>query len=61
MTRAQAINHIRIAGYHDDRARYARLYVENRISRTAAAQAFSDGRSLRAKGVRCGCNICAPK
>jgi hypothetical protein len=61
MTRAQAIHHIRVAGYHEDAARFARLYVENRISKPAATQAYRDGKKLRAAGIRCGCNICEPK
>lgn len=61
MTRTQAINHLRIAGYHDDRARFARLFVENRVSKQAANHAYNEGRALKIKGVRCGCNICAPK
>jgi len=61
MTRAQAIHQIRVAGYHDDTARFAELVTKNRINSTAATQAWRDGRKLRASGVRCGCNICAQK
>lgn len=58
MTRAMAIEHLRVAGYHDDRGAFTRLYVENRISYEAAKKAYGEGRSLRAQGIGCTCTVC---
>jgi hypothetical protein len=49
---------IRTAGYHEDRASFTRLYVENRISKQAADEAYRSGRQARAAGVRCDCHEC---
>lgn len=58
MKRADALAWIRIAGYHDDTASYTRLYIENRVSYTAARAAFTAGRAQRAAGSRCTCSDC---
>lgn len=57
MTHAQAIHQIRMAGYHDNKTYTPPCRISPRIFN----QAFRDGQMLRAKGVRCGCNICEPK
>jgi hypothetical protein len=59
MTRSMAIIHIRVAGYHADRATFTRLYVENRVSYEAAKRAYGEGQRMRAVGVRCMCSECA--
>lgn len=59
MKRADAIAYLRLAGYHDDRGEFTRLYIENRISYASAKQAFADGRAMRENGVKCGCRACA--
>jgi hypothetical protein len=58
MTRIQATTYLRIAGYHDDRAAFTRLYVENRISLPAAKEAYRSGQQAKKVGVRCDCNDC---
>lgn len=58
--RATLTSLIRTAGYHDDKATFTRLYVENRISKAAADEAFRSGRQARAVGVRCTCSACLP-
>lgn len=58
MKRADAIAWIRIAGYHDDRAAFTRLYVENRVSYKAAQAAYANGRAQRAAGIGCTCHDC---
>lgn len=58
MTRALAMAHLRIAGYHDDRAAWTRLYVENRVSYAAAKRAWAAGKLARDNGVRCTCTEC---
>ncbi len=49
---------IRVAGYHDDRATFTRLYIENRISKPKADEAYRSGRQAKAAGVRCDCHEC---
>lgn len=61
MTRTQAITALRMAGYHDDRDAFTKIYIDNRIPFKSATIAFNAGKRLRVDGVRCGCNICAPK
>ena len=58
MTREQLIGHLRAAGYHGDRARFTRLYGENRIAIARAQEAFESGRLMRATGMKCGCDEC---
>jgi hypothetical protein len=59
VTRAQALDYIRIAGYHGDKARFTTLYVENRIAYAKATAAFRAGAQQRAAGMRCSCTDCA--
>lgn len=61
MPRAILVAHIRTAGYHHDRAAFARLYSENRISRPAADEAYRSGVQARAVGVVCTCAACADR
>jgi hypothetical protein len=56
--RADALAWIRIAAYHGDAARATRLFIENRISRTAYDEAMAKGRAQRAGGVKCHCTDC---
>lgn len=58
MTRAQALEYLRLAGYHDDKAEFTRLYVENRIAYPKALEAFRAGARQRAAGVPCSCRTC---
>jgi hypothetical protein len=58
MNRADTLRHLQFAGYHDDRAAFTRLYLENRISLPSANEAFRLGRSALAAGVPCGCSTC---
>lgn len=60
MKRAHAIDYLRIAGYHADRAAFTRLYVENRVSYSAATEAYRAGQKARDAGVRCTCRDCNP-
>lgn len=59
--RATTIALLRVAGYHDDKRAWARLYVEGRIRVSLAQQLFDEGRQLRAKGVPCACPQCNPQ
>lgn len=47
MTRFQALEHIRIAGFHHDNATAMRVYVENRVSYEAYRHAWDTGRRQR--------------
>lgn len=58
MKRADALAHIRIAGYHDDDKAAMRIYVENRISAERYRNAFQDGQRAKAAGVKCECHRC---
>jgi len=49
---------IRVAGYHDDLRTATRLYTENRISRKAYEEAFSQGVRQKKLGVPCSCYTC---
>ncbi len=58
MKREHLITYLRVAGYHEDAARFTRLLIENRISYARAKEAFAEGRTLRARGMRCDCHDC---
>lgn len=58
MKRVDVINHLTFAGYHGDREKFTRLYIENNISYGAAKAAYEQGRSALARGVRCLCPDC---
>lgn len=49
MTRKQAIVAIRAAGAENDQKTFLRVYTENRISFTAAREAFDQGRRFATK------------
>ncbi|VUZ24121.1 Uncharacterised protein [uncultured Comamonas sp.] len=50
---------MRIAGYHNDKAAFTRLLVENRIRLTVADEAWLTGRKQRANGMKCACYECS--
>jgi hypothetical protein len=56
--RENVLSWMRIAGYHDDKRRFTRLLIENRISRKAADEAWQQGRRQYASGVPCACYDC---
>lgn len=58
MKRADALTHIRIAGFHGDKKAFTRLYVENRVSYPAAQEAYRQGIRQKEAGVRCDCFEC---
>lgn len=58
MSRQQAITNLRVAGFHNDKGQFVRLYVENRVSIHVANAAFREGRQMRENGQRCGCYDC---
>lgn len=60
MTRAKAIAYLRIAGYHNDLARWTRVYCENRIGIAAARKAWDFGVLQKERGVKCTCTTCNP-
>lgn len=61
MKRAQAIDLIKVAGYHGDQKSFVRLYVENRIGLPVARRAFSAGAEAMKSGAKCSCFECAAK
>jgi len=58
MRRKHVIEYLKIAGYHDDRARLTTLYVENRIGLSVALEAFNQGAQMKKNGVPCSCSEC---
>lgn len=58
MKRADALAHIRLAGYHSDDRAFMRLYTENRISYETAKQARDAGAAAKRAGVQCNCHSC---
>lgn len=58
MKRKDALAYMRIAGYHDDKARFTQLYMEHRISRPVADDAWREGVRAKANGMRCSCSDC---
>lgn len=58
MKRKDALNHIRVAGYHEDKKSFIRLKVENRVSNQCANDAYREGMRQRDAGVKCNCYEC---
>lgn len=59
MTKRQtALTLARIAGYHEDTATFTRLIIESRVARPAMNEAFLNGRTARASGMKCNCYEC---
>lgn len=58
MKRKAVIAALRVAGYHADTTAWVRLYVENRISKAVADEAWASGREAKKNGVKCDCNQC---
>ena len=58
MNRATALTLLAVAGYHEDKTAFVRLYVENRISFANAQKAYASGKRARTNGVPCTCGEC---
>lgn len=58
MKRALALDLIRYAGYHDDRAAFTRLYINSSVAYGPAKDAYAQGRAARVRGLRCECPEC---
>lgn len=58
MTRKLALGLARVAGYHEDSARFVRLLVEERVNRQAMNAEWARGRQMKAAGVPCSCYFC---
>lgn len=56
--RQVALAKLRKAGYHEDRALFTQVYVEERVSLKVAKEQYQAGRRLKAAGVPCGCYKC---
>ena len=61
MKRKDSLAWLRIAGYHNNTAAFVRLYVENRVSRTAADKAWDQGVKYKKDGGTCSCRECKAK
>jgi hypothetical protein len=58
--RKDAILAMIFAGYHADSATWTRVWLNHRISRTVANEAWAKGAAAKARGVPCGCRECKP-
>lgn len=58
VNRKHALTYMQIAGYHNDKARFTRLYIEQRVSLSSAREAFAKGQQLKAGGMPCTCYEC---
>ena len=58
MKRKDALAHLRVAGYHEDKGAFVRLFTEARISYQVATDAYRAGLRAREAGVRCTCRDC---
>ncbi len=58
MNRKTSIILAKVAGYHDDTARFTRLIIESRVNRQTMNEAWHNGKSARANGVKCTCYEC---
>jgi hypothetical protein len=61
MNRATRLELMKVAGYHDDRAGFTRLFVEGRVSMMVANERFRTGAKMKSNGVKCSCIDCNPK
>ena len=59
MTRTEAITYIRIAGQHNDRANFNRIYGETKLSFAEADAAYQDGQRQQREGIKCVCHLCS--
>jgi len=59
--RATALTLAKVAGYHEDNARFTRLIIESRVNRQDMSAAFLIGREAKKNGVKCGCSGCSLK
>lgn len=47
-----------VAGFHDDRRLWNRVYVQTAVSFTAGTEAWLTGQQARRAGVACSCAEC---
>lgn len=53
-----ALSHMRVAGYHDNRVAFTRLYLESKISLQVANDAWNTGKKQKKSGMPCSCVSC---
>jgi hypothetical protein len=59
MSRKEALNSARIAGYHDNIREYARVLVESNVGRNSAEIAWFEGQKSKQRGDVCRCGVCS--
>src|SRR3954454_6067015 len=59
MKRADALNAIMHAGYHNDTKTGIRIYIENRVSFKAYKEKFKEGAKRKINGQGCSCSECS--
>jgi hypothetical protein len=58
MTRKEALNAIRAAGYHDNIRHYLHILDDSKIDKPTADKAWNEGRNANMKGMPCTCMQC---
>lgn len=59
--RETALAYARIAGYHNDKAAFTRLYVESKVRLELMNDAWRVGVKQKLAGVKCNCYQCNTK
>ena len=58
MKRKDALNWVKIAGYHNNSELGTRVYIESRLSRRAYDDAWASGMDAKRNGMPCTCREC---
>lgn len=61
MKRKDAIELLKLAGYHEDSSAFTRVYLDSNLSRNAADAAYNLGYELKEGGMPCTCAKCIEK
>lgn len=56
--KAQVLAALRVAGYHEDKKAFTRLYVEKKIGMYDALYQYEAGKRMKAQGIQCTCKEC---
>lgn len=56
--REKAIATLKVAGYHQDKSLFTKVYIENRLNIQVAQQAYEVGYKMKQNGMKCNCCEC---
>jgi hypothetical protein len=57
----KALAALRVAGYHEDKRTFTRVYIENRINLQTATAEYNKGIDNKRNGMICTCEQCKAK